>query len=252
MSHIKSSVVILLVTNSIFVFPLISLAEKDSDKNNQQQVQLLTLFNQVTEKLRNDKQSLYQRELLLDKVVNASDVITVLVNHRDTIIFANRAAQHFFSSYALLGQQWTTLISENMPELLEHNDKTNAIIQLFINDNAPASATTNANQKTKSEHSWHLSRHQLKLHGTCHQLTLLKPLTKELHKQELQTWKKVIRVINHELNNSIAPISSMCHSGLILADKLNDTQLNRVFNTISGRIKRLSEFINNYSQLARL
>jgi len=230
----------------------ISLAVPKEQTNNQQQVQLLTLFNQVTEKLRDDKQSLYQRELLLDKVVNASDVITVLVNHRDTIIFANRAAQHFFSSYALLGQQWPTLISENMPELLEHNDKTNAIIQLFIDDNTSASATTNANQKTKSEHSWHLSRHQLKLHGTCHQLTLLKPLTKELHKQELQTWKKVIRVINHELNNSIAPISTMCHSGLILADKLNDTQLNRVFNTISGRIKRLSEFINNYSQLARL
>ena len=80
----------------------------------------------------------------------------------------------------------------------------------------------------------------------------MKPLTKELHQQELQTWKKVIKVINHELNNSIAPISSMCHSGLILADRLNEPQLNRVFNTISGRINKLSEFIKSYSQLARL
>ena len=81
---------------------------------------------------------------------------------------------------------------------------------------------------------------------------MLKPLTQELQRQELQTWKKVIRVINHELNNSIAPISSMCHSGTVLAGRINEPQLDRVFKTITGRINRLSEFIQNYSQLARI
>jgi len=231
----------------------ISLTENYHQKMNAQQHQLILLFNQVTEKLREEKQSLYQRELLLDKVVNASDVVTVLVNHRNTVIFANRAAQHFFNSGALLGQLWSTLLEQQMPDLLQHHDKNNAIIQLQINENvndiAPSDTSTKA---IKTEQSWHLSRHQLKLHASSHQLILLKPITKELHQQELQTWKKIIKVINHELNNSIAPISSMCHSGLILADRLNEPQLNRVFNTITGRIKKLSEFIQSYSQLARL
>lgn len=221
----------------------VSLTENVQQQNNPQQHQLITLFNQVTEKLREEKQSLYQRELLLDKVVNASDVVTVLINHRSTIIFANRAAQHFLNSGVLLGQFWPELLEQKMPDLLQHKDKNNAIIQLLAKD------TTNAEQ---DEQSWHLSRHQLKLNGSSHQLILLKPITKELHRQELQTWKKIIKVINHELNNSIAPISSMCHSGLILADRLNEPQLNRVFNTITGRIKKLSEFIQSYSQLARL
>jgi len=203
--------------------------------------------------LREEKQSLYQRELLLDKVVNASDVITVLVNHRSTIIFANSATQHFFDSRDLLGQNWLELLERQMPELLPHHDKNNAIIQLQLKESMDdiGDAGTSKNED-KAEQSWHLARHLLKLHGSNHQLILLKPLTKELQQQELQTWKKVIKVINHELNNSIAPISSMCHSGLILADRLNEPQLNRVFNTISGRINKLSEFINSYSQLARL
>jgi len=226
----------------------VSLTENSQQQRNGQQHQLITLFNQVTDKLREEKQSLYQRELLLDKVVNASDVVTVLVNHRNTIIFANRAAEHFFDYGVLLGQLWPMLLEQKMPSLLQHNDKNNAIIQLLIKE------TMNdlGSSAEQTEQSWHLSRHYLKLHGSSHQLILLKPITKELHQQELQTWKKIIKVMNHELNNSIAPISSMCHSGLILADRLNEPQLNRVFNTISGRIKKLSEFIQSYSQLARL
>ena len=224
--------------------------ENKANKANKNQAEVLTLFNQVTDKLRQEKQSIYQRELLLDKVVNASDVVTVLVNHRDTIIFANRAAEYFFKQKSMLGLSWASLLAEKLPELIPHHDKDNAIIQLLLNDSNVNDDLVKATAKT--EQSWHLSRHHLKLHGRRHQLTLLKPLTQAMHQQELQTWKKVIRVINHELNNSIAPISSMCHSGNILAERLNEPQLIRVFATISKRINKLAEFIKSYSQLARL
>ncbi|KGJ95050.1 sensor histidine kinase [Colwellia psychrerythraea] len=224
--------------------------ENKTNKANKSQAEVLALFNQVTDKLRQEKQSIYQRELLLDKVVNASDVVTVLVNHRDTIVFANRAAEYFFQQKSMLGMSWQSLLAEKLPELIPHHDKDNAIIQLLLNDNNVKDDLVKAT--TKTEQSWHLSRHHLKLHGNPHQLTLLKPLTQAMHQQELQTWKKVIRVINHELNNSIAPISSMCHSGNILAERLEEPQLIRVFATISKRINKLAEFIQSYSQLARL
>ncbi|WDE04021.1 HAMP domain-containing histidine kinase [Thalassomonas viridans] len=255
----------------------ISLAEKPFEKQ-QQHLGVIRLFNQVSDKLRAEKQALYQRELLLDKVVNASDVVTVLVNHRNKIIFANHAARLFLETCgvnrtSLLGQEWTVLMKEHKPELLAYvgestvgnpdgqdigvqgevlADKayqaqagqSSAIIQLKEDENAPESSGM--------EQSWHLSRHQLKLHGSRHQLFLLKPMTRVLNRQEVKTWKKVIRVINHELNNSIAPISSMCHSGKVLAERIHEPRLNQVFTTISGRINKLSEFIQNYSQLARL
>ena len=241
----------------------ITLANNKTNKSHSQ-AEVLALFNQVTDKLRQEKQSLYQRELLLDKVVNASDVVTVLVNHRDTIIFANRAAEHFFAQTSMLGMSWQNLLTEQMPELSQHDDKDNAIIQLMLVEPQYGSgystfgaddthySDADKNAKMKTEQSWHLSRHHLKLHGSRHQLRLLKPITQAMHQQELQTWKKVIRVINHELNNSIAPISSMCHSGNILAERLAEPQLTRVFVTISKRINKLAEFIQSYSQLARL
>jgi two-component system nitrogen regulation sensor histidine kinase NtrY len=225
----------------------ISLSE-EARQTNTLTNQVVHLFNQVIEKLREEKKGLYQRELLLDKVVNASDVVTVLINQRDTIIFANRAAQHFCKLNTLLGQSWSEVLEQQVPDLMQHGDKNNAIIQLMEPDNSAHIAT----KAVGMEQSWHLSRHQLTLHGSSHQLILLKPITRELHKQELQTWKKVIRVVNHELNNTIAPISSMCHSGRILAERLAEPQLNRVFRTISSRVTRLSEFIQNYSELAKL
>lgn len=205
--------------------------------------ELLQLFNQATDKLRIERQSLYQRELLLDKVVNSSGVVTVLVNHRQQVVFTNRAAGQFFGQSSIVGQHWLTLLKDSAPSLLEYEEKSNAIIQLV----PPNQSTSHA-----VEQSWHYSRHGIRLHGAAHQLIMLKPITQEMHQQELQTWKKVIRVINHELNNSIAPISSMCHSGNILAEQLQHPQLNRVFDTISSRINKLADFIKNYSELARL
>ena len=60
-----------------------------------------------------------------------------------------------------------------------------------------------------NEEIFHLSRRGFRLNGRRHELVLLRQLTAELRRQEVQTWKKVIRVISHELNNSLAPIKSM-------------------------------------------
>jgi len=67
------------------------------------------------------------------------------------------------------------------------------------------------------------------------------------------TWKRVIRVIAHELNNSLAPISSLAHSGQILARSPPDPeQLTRVFATIEDRARHLAGFIEGYAQFAKL
>ena len=66
---------------------------------------------------------------------------------------------------------------------------------------------------TEDDEIYHLSRRNFQLNGRPHDLVLIRLLTAELRRQEVQTWKKVIRVISHELNNSLAPIASLAHSG---------------------------------------
>jgi len=99
---------------------------------------------------------------------------------------------------------------------------------------------------------FHLSRRGFRLNARPHLLYLLKQLTRELNAQEVATWKKVIRVIAHELNNSLAPISSLAHSGQQLARVPDTARLERVFTTIEERAAHLKTFIDGYARFAKL
>src|SRR4029078_3975950 len=75
----------------------------------------------------------------------------------------------------------------------------------------------------------------------------------ELGRQEIDVWKNVIRIINHELNNSLAPISSMVHSARLIAQNPQQLpKLTRVFDTIEERTQHLTAFLEGYARFARL
>jgi two-component system nitrogen regulation sensor histidine kinase NtrY len=59
-------------------------------------------------------------------------------------------------------------------------------------------------------------------------------------------------VIAHELNNSLAPITSLAHSGRLLAGEPPEPRLARVFDTIGERAAHLATFIDGYARFAKL
>ena len=201
---------------------------------------LVDLFNNVVARLRKERQHIHQRELMLDKVVNQSNVLTVLVSPAGQVVYANDPALDFFSpEHDLVGRDWQSVLNATVPAFLQSlQTQANAICSFEDTD--------------KRAQSWQVSRSQLNLHGAPHGLYLFKPMTDALNKKEIETWKKAIRVISHELNNSIAPISSLCHSGEIIAERAGVDQLDRVFAGISRRIQHLSEFVTSYGKLARI
>src|ERR1700755_184175 len=77
-------------------------------------------------------------------------------------------------------------------------------------------------------------------------------MSTEIRHQEVQTWKTVIRVISHELNNSLAPIASLAHSGRELVKRGKHDQLDKVFTTIAERARHLEQFIQGYARFAKL
>ena len=102
------------------------------------------------------------------------------------------------------------------------------------------------------EETYHLARRNFHLNGRVHALYLFKRLTAELSRQEVATWKKVIRVISHELNNSLAPITSLAHSGAELLRREEHDKLGRIFDTIEERARHLHGFLRGYSSVAKL
>jgi signal transduction histidine kinase len=100
--------------------------------------------------------------------------------------------------------------------------------------------------------TYHVSKRHFELHGGTHTLLMVKHLTRELRKQEIDIWKKLVRVVSHELNNSLAPIKSLVHSARIMTHAAENPKLDRVFATIDERASHLQGFVEGYARFARL
>jgi two-component system, NtrC family, nitrogen regulation sensor histidine kinase NtrY len=200
---------------------------------------LLRAHNELGRVLRDERQNLFQRELLLDTVVQNSPTALLLVDGHDHIVYTNLAARSLLNGGKRMnGLDFGDVVSE-CPQplaaaLASHQDR------LF---------TVNLENE---EETFHLSQRDVRLNGRSHRLLQIKRLTRELSRQEVQTWKKVIRVISHELNNSLAPISSLAHSGRALAQRGDNERLTTVFDTIEERSRHLDGFIRGYAEFAKL
>jgi len=103
-----------------------------------------------------------------------------------------------------------------------------------------------------AEETFHLSQRAFILQGRAFRLYLLKRLTRELSRQEVSTWKKLIRVLSHELNNSLGPLSSLAHSGAEIARRGDYSTLPAVFAAIAERALHLHHFVGGYAAFAKL
>jgi len=196
-------------------------------------------YNGLGDRFRAERQTLLQRELLLDTVIQATPLALVLTSDAGAVIYANLAARRLF-----LGGQ--PLEGHRFNALVESADEP---LQEAIAGGRDTLFTMRVGEEAEI---YHLSLRHFVLNARSHHLYLFKQLTRELNAQEVATWKKVIRVIAHELNNSLAPISSLAHSGRALARAPEPAALERVFATIAGRAQHLHTFIDAYARFAKL
>jgi len=104
---------------------------------------------------------------------------------------------------------------------------------------------------------WELRRATFRERGLQNQLIVLSDLTRALHEEERRAWRRLIQVLQHEINNSLAPISSLADTlgRLVLqGPHLDDCQddLIQGLSVISQRSKSLNRFMASYAQLTRL
>lgn len=202
-------------------------------------VELVNAHNALGDALRDQRVSLVQRELLLDTMVQNTPVAMTLVDESQRIVLGNLAARRLLGEGRRLEGQSFPSILERVPQALRDAFERGGDGIFAVGDE-------------DNEEIFHLSRRGFRLNGRRHELILLRQLTAELRRQEVQTWKKVIRVISHELNNSLAPIASLAHSS---AELLKRGQLERLpiaLATIEERARHLEGFIREYARFAKL
>ena len=200
---------------------------------------LVDAYNGMGRVLRSQRQDLYQRELLLDTVIQATPLALALTNSNGTVLYANLAARQLFGQGEKLeGLAFASLL-ESVPPAM----------RAAFSEDRDSLFTVDLRGESQV---FHLSQRRFLLNGQPHRLYLLKQLTRELNAREVATWKRVIRVIAHEINNSVAPIASLAQSGQRLALMPDEAQLKRVFGAIEERMAHLAGFVDGYSRFAKL
>jgi len=104
---------------------------------------------------------------------------------------------------------------------------------------------------------WGVRQSSFRERGVPHQLLVIGDLSRPLREEELKAWQRIVRVLGHELNNSLAPIKSIAGSLLSLlareplpADWREDVRSG--LDVVSARAESLSRFMESYARLARL
>ena len=201
--------------------------------------ELVDSHNRLGHVLREQRQALVQRELLLDTIVQNTPVAMLLVDPSRRVVLGNLAARKMFGEGRKLeGQSFDVLLAN-----------TSDAVRDAFSRGGDGMFTVG---EEDSADIYHLSRRTFRLNGRLHELVLLRLLTAELRRQEVQTWKKVIRVISHELNNSLAPIASLAHSGAELLRRGQYERLPTALATIEERARHLEGFIRDYARFAKL
>lgn len=180
------------------------------------------------------------RVSLFDTVINAAPMAIVVCDYRGEVIISNRTANDLlWQGKSLVGEDFEYVLAQ-CPEDMARAVRSQAD-ELFTVDQGD------------EEQAYHVSMPSFDLNQHRYTVYLIKQLTRELSRQEVAIWKKMIRVISHELNNSLAPVSSLIHSArLILNKPEHSDKLERILDIIEERAKHLSTFLEGYARFARL
>jgi nitrogen fixation/metabolism regulation signal transduction histidine kinase len=222
---------------------------------------LVRSYNDLVDVLREERRGIHQRELLLDTVIQSAPVATVLTAPGGYVIYSNLAARHLLhDGRKLEGRRFAEVLAAAPKPLREIGQRLGDGLLTAVVDG--------------ERQTWHYSQRGFVLNARPHNLYLIRELTRELGRQEAAIWKKVIRIIGHELNNSLAPITSLAHSGRqMVREKGNITDieirqleprggatksgmspfsLDAIFSTIEERSEYLRSFIDGYARFAKL
>jgi len=217
-----------------------SLRARGSDPNDALGLLFLEL-NSLGEDLRAQRLSALEATALLRRVMEEIDVAVFAFDEARALRLVNRGGA------ALLGRPAEQLLGKDAAEL--------GLADTLAGD-APRVLEI-AFPGRAGQGRWEVRRGTFRQRGLPHQLLVLADVSRALSEEERQAWQRLIRVLSHELNNSLAPIKSIAQSLAELVrrdppplDWRDDLQ--KGLGVIGGRAESLSRLMAAYARLARL
>jgi len=201
--------------------------------------EVLLEVNSLGETLRLQRLGAFEATALLRTIMSEIDVAVFTFDPRRCLRLVNRAGEN------LLGQPMDKLLGKTAGELaLDRCLQANEDEPLTLNF-AGASGR------------WGVRRSTFREEGLPHELLVLTDLSRTLREEERRAWQRIVRVLGHEMNNSLAPIKSLAASleSLMRRDPLPPDwkdDASAGLNSIASRADSLSRFLQAYTRLTKL
>jgi nitrogen fixation/metabolism regulation signal transduction histidine kinase len=198
---------------------------------------VITQLNAMGATLRAQRLGALEATTLLRKVMEEIDVAVFAFDGENRLRLVNRAGER------LLGRPSERMLNDRAEALglAEHleGDEMQTVQRTFASGAG----------------RWGVHRTQFREGGLPHQLLVVTDLTRALREEELQAWQRLVRVLGHELNNSLTPIKSIAGSLETMIQRNDDDwreDARRGLSIIASRSESLSRFMGAYARLARL
>jgi two-component system, NtrC family, nitrogen regulation sensor histidine kinase NtrY len=200
--------------------------------------ELMLEVNTLSEMLREQRLGAMEASALLSTVMTEIDVAVFAFDGEHRLRLVNRAGER------LLGQHTERLLGKTA-------------VELGMGDCLEGESARTLEQNFRISGRWGMRRTTFRQGGVPHFLVVLADLSRTLREEERQAWQRLVRVLGHELNNSLAPICSIAAS---LEDIVKrearpsdwEEDLRRGLRVIAERSDALSRFMRDYGRLTRL
>jgi two-component system, NtrC family, nitrogen regulation sensor histidine kinase NtrY len=201
--------------------------------------EVMSEVNALGKTLKEQRLGAVEATALLENVMQEIDVAVFAFDIHQSLKLVNRAGERLLSASAekLIGSSAAEL---GLASCLQGEDLR--LVEAFF----PCGAGR-----------WEMRRTKFWQSGMPHHLLVLSDLSRALREEERQAWKRLIRVLGHELNNSLAPIKSIAASLAGLLDRNPrpcdwEEDARRGLAVIGNRSESLSRFMEGYARLAQL
>lgn len=199
---------------------------------------VMTEINALGDTLQRQRTEAVESTALLTSVMGAIDVAVFAFDMDERLVLVNPAAER------LLGQPAARLLGRAASDLRLHACLEGDTPRLLDRPFGPESGRLE------------LRRSTFRRDGKPHQLLVFADLSRALREEEQQAWQRIVRVLSHEINNSLTPIKSIAHSIKRMISRVPDIpragEIQDGLNLIETRSGALGRFLRSYAQLARL
>jgi two-component system, NtrC family, nitrogen regulation sensor histidine kinase NtrY len=201
--------------------------------------EVLLEINSLGETLRTQRLGAFEATALLRTIMAEIDVAVFTFDMEQRLRLVNRAGEN------LLGKPIDKLLNRKATDLN---------LQVVLDADQDVPLTLNF---PGGAGRWGVRRSAFRERGLPHELVVLTDLSRTLREEERNAWQRIVRVLGHELNNSLAPIKSIAGSleSLLRKDPLPEDwreDARSGLNVIATRADALSRFMQAYARLARL